>query len=372
MPPVTRPLHIVHTEASCGWGGQEIRILEESRGLMARGHRVTILAPAGSNIFKRASEWGVPAMALPLVKKRVGPLLALRGWLKANAHDIDLINTHSSTDSWLAAIATRLVSPRLPIVRTRHISAPVRVSTANSWLYARAARHVVTTGEQLRRELIDNLGVAEEAATSIPTGIDTTRFRPRDKAMARAQLDLDTNAFWVGIVATLRSWKGHTYLLEALEQIPDPRVKLLIVGNGPQREALEVKVRKLGLSERVRFAGEQKDVVPWLQALDVFALPSYANEGVSQAVMQAMLVGLPIVTTAVGSMRDIIDNRQTGLIVASKDSVQLADAIQSLHGDPAAAQMLGERARIFALEHCSLERMLDRMEAIFLGAARTR
>ncbi|MDB5799484.1 MAG: glycosyl transferase family 1 [Rhodocyclales bacterium] len=372
MSTVRRPLHIVHTEASCGWGGQEIRILEESRGLIARGHRVTILAPAESSIYRRASEWGVGAVALPLVKKRIGPLLSLRGWLIANAHDVDLLNTHSSTDSWLAALAVRTVAPRLPIVRTRHISAPVRNSTANRWLYATAATHVVTTGESLRRELIANLGVAEESSTSIPTGIDTRRFAPGDKAAARAQLGLEAEIFWIGIVATLRSWKGHSYLLEALEQLPDPRVRLLIVGDGPQRQALEAKVIELGLTERVRFAGEQKDVVPWLQALDVFALPSYANEGVSQAVMQAMLVGLPIVTTAVGSMRDIIDNRHTGLIIAAKDSVQLADAIQSLHSDPAAAHLLGERAHAFALEHCSLERMLDRMEAIFMGAARQR
>ncbi|MDB5813211.1 MAG: glycosyl transferase family 1 [Rhodocyclales bacterium] len=372
MSSVRRPLHIIHTEASCGWGGQEIRILEESRGLIARGHRITILAPAESNIYRRAGEWGVSAVALPLVKKRIGPLLALRGWLIANAHDVDVLNTHSSTDSWLAALATRSVSPRLPIVRTRHISAPVRASAANRWLYAKAATHVVTTGETLRRELIDNLGVAEASSTSIPTGIDTTRFQPGNKAAARAQLGLATDAFWVGIVATLRSWKGHGYLLEAIEQLPDPHLRLLIVGDGPQRDALETKVRDLGLADRVRFVGEQKDVVPWLQALDVFALPSYANEGVSQSVMQAMLVGLPIVTTAVGSMRDIIDNRHTGLIVAPEDAVQLADAIQSLRSDPVAAQMLGERARAFALEHCSLERMLDRMEAIFMGAARQR
>ncbi|HSD39822.1 MAG TPA: glycosyltransferase family 4 protein [Rhodocyclaceae bacterium] len=372
MPNARRSLHIVHTEASCGWGGQEIRILEESRGLIARGHRVTILAPAKSHIYRRAAEWGVPAVAVPLLKKRLGPLRALYRWLSANAHEVDLINTHSSTDSWLAAIAVRMLTPRTPIVRTRHISAPVHVSLANRWLYAKAAAHVVTTGEQLRRELVDNLGVREEASTSIPTGIDTTRFRPGDKVMARAQLGLDGDAFWVGIVATLRSWKGHAYLLEALAQLPDPRVRLLIVGHGPQRGALEQKVRELGISARVQFAGEQKDVVPWLQALDVFTLPSYANEGVSQAVMQAMLVGLPIVTTAVGSMRDIIENRHTGLIVAPKDAPQLADAIQSLHADPAAARVLGERAHDFAMEHCSLERMLDRMEAIFLGAARQR
>jgi glycosyltransferase involved in cell wall biosynthesis len=372
MPDQRRLLHIVHTEASCGWGGQEIRILEESRGLMARGHRITLLAPAESNIFRRAKEWGVPATALPLVKKRLGPLFAMRDWLKANADDVDLINTHSSTDSWLAALATRTVKPHLPIVRTRHISAMVKPTAANRWLYAKAAAHIVTTGEQLRRELIEQLGVAEQAATSVPTGMDTARYVPGDKLAARAALGLEPDAFWVGIVATLRSWKGHGFLLEAIKRLPDPGMRLLIVGQGPQRDALEEKDTALGFRERVRFTGEQMDVVPWLQALDVFALPSYANEGVSQAVMQAMLVGLPIITTAVGSMRDIIENRQTGLLVAPKDAVQLADAIRALHTDPSAARLLGERARAFALEHCSLERMLDRMEAIFLGAARTR
>ncbi len=224
MSTVRNPLHIVHTEASCGWGGQEIRILEESRGLIRRGHRVTILAPAESHIYRRAAEWGVRAIALPLGKKRIGPLLTLRGWLIANAHDVDVVNTHSSTDSWLAALAVRTVTPRLPIVRTRHISAPIRSSVANRWLYARAAAHVVTTGESLRRELIDNLGVAETSSTSIPTGIDTTRFKPGEKASARAQLDLGADDYLIGIVATLRSWKGHTYLLEALEQLPDPSI----------------------------------------------------------------------------------------------------------------------------------------------------
>ena len=367
-----RLLHIVHTEASCGWGGQEIRILEESRGLISRGHRVTILAPAHSNIFKRAGEWGVTSVALPIGKKRLGPLLALRTWLRDNASDIDIVNTHSSTDSWLAAIATRLLSPRLPIVRTRHISAPVHSSMANRWLYADVAAHVVTTGEQLRRELIANLGVAEARSTSIPTGIDTARFVPGDKRAARTELGLDPEAFWLGIVATLRSWKGHAYLLEALASLNDPQLKLAIVGDGPQRDNLHAKVAELGLADRVHFAGEQKNVPTWLQAFDAFALPSYANEGVSQAVMQAMSAGLPIITTAVGSMRDIIENRVTGLLVTPQDAAQLADAIRSLRTDPLAAQQLGERAHAFALEHCGLARMLDRMEAIFLGTARTR
>lgn len=365
MTPASRPLHIVHTESSCGWGGQEIRILEESRGLIARGHHVTILAPDISNIFKRATDWGVPAIALPLTKKRLGPLLALRRWLKANSADIDVINTHSSTDSWLAALATA----GLPIVRTRHISAPVSSSIANRWLYAKRAAFVVTTGEQLRRELIDNLGVAESRSASIPTGIDTERFVPGDKQTARVALGLDANAFWLGIVATLRSWKGHAYLLEAIAGIDDASLKLAIVGDGPQRDNLQRKVADLGIADRVHFAGEQKNVPAWLQAFDAFALPSYANEGVSQAVMQAMSAGLPIITTAVGSMRDIIIEGQTGLLVTPQDTNALATAICQLRAEPQLAKKLGDGAHAFALEHCGLPRMLDRMEAVFMNAA---
>lgn len=364
-----RPLHIVHTESSCGWGGQEIRILEESRGMLARGHRVTLLCPRESNIYKRAGDWGLQAVALPIRKKRLGALLALRAWLSEHASDIDVINTHSSTDSWLAALATLSLRQRLPIVRTRHISAAVAPSFANRWLYGRAARYVVTTGEKLRQELIDNLGLAADRSASIPTGIDTERFVPRNRTAARAQLGLEQDAIWIGIVATLRSWKGHRFLLDALRTLSTPRVRLAIVGDGPQREALLAHTVELGLQDQVDFPGNQQDVVPWLQAMDVFALPSYANEGVSQAVMQAMSVGLPVVTTDVGSMTDVIRDGETGLIVPPKDPVALAEALHRLVNDREFAQTLGARARGFAVDQCGLERMIKRMEKVFMFVA---
>src|SRR5213075_406871 len=111
--------------------------------------------------------------------------------------------------------------------------------------------------------------------------------------------------------ATLRSWKGHRYLLEAL---PDGAM-LVIVGDGPQREALAERVAALNIQSKVIFAGNQRDVVPWMQALDVFALPSYANEGVPQALVQAMLVGLPCVTTHVGSIDELAIEGETALVV---------------------------------------------------------
>lgn len=363
------PLRIVHTESSCGWGGQEIRILEESRAMQARGHRITIVCPQSSKLFERAADWGIEVVALPIEKKRLGALLALRRWLKSQ-NDIDILNTHSSTDSWLAALALRMGCKRIPIIRTRHISAAVKVTASNRWLYGCAAQFVVTTGEKLRRELIENLHLTEQNTQSIPTGIDTTRFTPGDKIQARRTLNLDQSAQWIGIVATLRSWKGHVYLLEAFAALKAPNARLLIVGEGPQMHNLRNKVQELAIAERVHFAGNQKEVTPWLQAMDVFALPSYANEGVSQAVMQAMACALPVVTTDVGSMTDVIIPNETGLLVPIRDSAALGQALSELLNNPDLAQKIGQAAHRFAQEHCGIDHMVERMEAIFNRYAR--
>lgn len=365
-----RMLNIVHTESSCGWGGQEIRILEESKGLIERGHRVSIVCPVEATIFARAKEWGVKAHALPIRKKRWADFKATRAWLAAQVGNVDLINTHSSTDSWLVAVANRsLRGMRIPLVRTRHVSTPVANTFANRWLYGKAVEHVITTGEGLRHNLVDALGLPAHHVQSIYTGINTSRYVPGDKSAARQQLKLDMGAIWIGIVATLRSWKGHKYLLEAIHQLNNPKIRLAIVGDGPQREKLQRRVVEMGMTRVVHFAGQQKDVVPWLQALDIFALPSYANEGVSQAIMQAMSTGLPVITTPVGSSADVIKTGITGITVPPKDAEALAQAIRHMIQSPQEAAQLAAQARSFALDNCGLDRMVTRMEAVFMRAA---
>lgn len=359
-------LHIVHTEASLGWGGQEIRILTEAAGMMQRGHRVTLLCPAGAKIYEEARLRGVPAVALPVGRKNLRGVLALHRWLRNNPADI--LNTHSSTDTWLAALASLLPGEQAPIVRTRHISAPIPNNRATRWLYQSATRHIVTTGEKLRQQLIDDNGYKPENITSVPTGIDTSRFIPGDKRLVRRQLGLPEEGTIIGIVATLRSWKGHTYLLDAFTALGDPTAHLLIVGDGPQRDALQKKVAELGLQERVIMPGNQRDVLPWLQAMDIFVLPSYANEGVPQALLQAMLCALPIITTPVGSILDALQNGKNGLIVEPKNAAPLQQALKRLLQEPELRLALGEHARIDGLEKFGLQAMLDKMEAIFHNA----
>jgi len=360
-----KPLHILHTEASLGWGGQEIRILTEAEGMIARGHHVTLIAPTDANIRREGEARGIPTLALPIGKKRLTGLFALRNWLKNNPCDV--INTHSSTDTWLTALACATMSNPPPLVRTRHISAPVPDNFSSRWLYNTATRFIATTGEKLREQMMREVQVPAERVQSVPTGIDLTRFCPADRAAKRAELGLPADAFIVGIVATLRSWKGHRYLLEAVQPLND--IHLVIAGDGPQRAALEAQVESLGMKDRVRFAGNQKHVPPWLQSFDMFVLPSYANEGVPQALMQAMACGLPVISTPVGSIDEIVTDGETGLMVVPQDVITLRAAIERLKSDAALRAQLGAAALARAQERFGAELMVARMERIFALAA---
>jgi glycosyltransferase involved in cell wall biosynthesis len=359
-------MHIVHTESSQGWGGQEIRILSEAEGLRARGHRVTLAAPASSRVHVEAQRRGLETADLPLARKSLRGVVAFRRWLAA--HPVDVINTHSSTDSWIAAVACSTLKAAPAIVRTRHVSVPVANNAATRWLYTGVTRHIVTTGETLRRQLIEENRFPPERLTSVPTGIDSRRFAPGDRAAARAATGLPADQMLVGIVATLRSWKGHRYLVDAFARLADERASLVIVGGGPQREAIEAQVRSLGLGARVVLAGDQADVLPWLQSLDVFALPSYANEGVPQALVQAMLCGLACVTTDIGAIPEAARDGETAIVVPPQDVDALAQGLARLVAEPALRQRLGQAAREHCMRQFDYEAMLDRMEAVFRDA----
>ena len=361
-----KPLAIVHTENSCGWGGQEIRILTEARGFLDRGHRVTLIAPAEAPIAPAGEAMGIPVVRLPIARKRLPALIALRRWLARHRDEVDVVNTHSSTDSWLAAIACATLAHAPPIVRTRHVSTTVRNTATTRWLYGRAAAHVVTTGEALRWQLARDNDVPPERMTSIPTGIDLARFVPGDAAAARARLGLPARPA-LGIVSTLRSWKGHQYLFDALaaDRAAWAGWQVVVVGEGPYRDRLDAHLARLGLAGDIRFVGQQRDVVPWLQALDLFTLPSYGEEGVPQAIMQAMACALPVVSTSVGAIAEAVEAAVTGLIVPPRDALALGAALARLREDPGLRRRFGAAARARAQERFGLDAMLDRMETVF-------
>jgi glycosyltransferase involved in cell wall biosynthesis len=366
----SRPLAIAHTEASNGWGGQEIRILAEAAAFRARGHDVHVYAATGARIVAEAGRFGVPVTTLPIGHKRPRGLVALVRTLARRP--VDIVNAHSSTDAWLSALACRTLSlagRAAPVlVRTRHVSVPVPNDVATRWLYRTATVRVVTTGERLREQLVRDNGLDPARVVSVPTGIDPARFEAMPRAAARSRLGLPPDVPLVGIVATLRSWKGHRFLVDALARLARRDARVVIVGDGPQRAALEAQVATLKLADRVVFAGQLDDVAPWLAALDVFVLPSYANEGVPQALLQAMFARVPCVTTDAGAIPEIARDGDTATIVAREDAGALAVGIDALLADPARAAAQAERAYAFVAPRYTEAAMVERMEAVFREA----
>ena len=359
-------LRILHTENSHAWGGQEVRILTEAKGMLERGHHVKLLVCPDAPIGREAQRLGIPTEALDISRKGPRSLLNLHRWLRRHGRDYDVVNTHSSTDSWLTAVAGTGVRAMPPIVRTRHVSTPLNRHWTTRWLYGRATTHVVTTGEALRQQLHRDNALPLGRMTSVRTGIDLARYAPRDRSQARAEKgvrDVPT----LGIVATLRSWKGHDALLDAFERLRPrfPEWQLLIVGDGPQRERLEARVRALGLDAIVRFVGNVDDVPAWLPTLDLFVLPSSGDEGVPQSIMQAMACGLPVVSTSVGAIREAVQHERTGLVIPPRDPDALVDALAALMGDADRRQQFASAGLAYARAHFGIRAMLDQMETIF-------
>ena len=365
-----KPLSILHTESSTGWGGQEIRILTEATGMIARGHKVVLVTPPEAEIAPAAVKRGIPTVTLPIAWKNWAGFRAMRAYLKAHGHEFDVINTHSSTDSWLVAAACATLTKTPPLVRTRHVSTTIHNKLTTKWLYQKATRHIVTTGEALRQQLHRDNGFTLDSMTSIRTGIDLDYYRPLEQLEMRAKLGVQ-NRPTIGILATLRDWKGHDQLLDAWATLRSefPSWQMLFIGDGPRRNHLEARVDELAMRDSVVLVGNQDNVPEWLACIDLFVLPSYGEEGVPQGLMQAMACGKPAISTPIGAIGEALQDGQTGLMTPPKDVPKLTETLRRLLQDTALRQQFAAASLDYARNNFGIEIMLDRMEQVFRAVA---
>ena len=319
-----KKIKVLHTESSLGWGGQEIRVLTEAKIYSKYGHEVIIAADKNSMIAKRAHLYGVRCDGINLQKKRLADLFSLRKLIKEVRPDV--ISCHSSTDHWLSALARLTLNIKPAIVRTRHISTHVHRKLSSKWLYNNGCESIMTTSESIKDDLTRDKFV-RTPATSVPTGIDTDIFVPGNKLKQRKLLKLPQKHFIFGIAATLRSWKGHSDLIEAFNLLKNPLCTLIIIGDGPQMENCKKLAKNSSYPENIKFIGDLQNIVPYLQGMDCFVLPSYANEGVPQALLQAMSVGLSIISCPVGGIPETLRNYKRAILTKPKSPELLSKAM---------------------------------------------
>ena len=211
---MNKSLTIVHTEASVSWGGQGVRILREALWMRHHGHRLVIIAPAHSRLLAEAQRVGLETAALQFTKNtQLLDLFKLVRYLRRLTPDV--LNTHSSVDTWVGCLAGRWC--RVPaIIRTRHLGAPVQTHRLNRWLYGALCHHIFTTGDGISQALITGLGLTHQRVSTISTGIHPPAVLPAPEEARQSfvkQFNLPPLSRFIGCLAVLRHGKGHAVLL---------------------------------------------------------------------------------------------------------------------------------------------------------------
>ena len=201
----------------------------------------------------------------------------------------------------------------------------------------------------------------------IPNGVPTDEYAPdpNKRAQWRQAHGIEPHATVLTHVGRFAPPKNHALLIEAFAQTrADTPLYLLLVGGGELENAVREQVAALGLQGRVRFLGIRADVADILRESDVFVLSSRV-EGNPLSVLEAMAAGLPVVSTAVGGVPELVRDRETGLLVPSEDAGALAQAMQALVDDPARRQAMGAAARQYAVAHFDIRHTVRGYEQLY-------
>lgn len=361
---------IFHAEASTAWGGQELRILAELEGLARRGSRTGLICEQEAPIGTRARALGCPVhpvrfrwSADPAAIRRIARIL--------RDERVDVLATHSSLDAWVGGLAARWCG--VPVVRTRHLDLPLKRNPLSRMVYRRLADTIVVTGASGGDRLIAGAGVPAERVFVVPTGIDLARFHPAAAAGEdiRRALDIPASAPIVGTVGVLRAIKGTDVFLRGCRMILDriPAARFLVVGDGPMRREVRELREALGLSGVAHLLGQREDIPELLAAMDVFVFPSLGADINSQAVSQAMAMGVAVAASDIPGNLEQARAGETALLFAPGDSASLADAACRLLWDPDMRRALAARALARVRSGYTLHTMLDRMDAIYRAQA---
>ena len=310
---------------------------------------------------------------------------------------------------FLPAVYRLLRSLRPQVVHTRNVGTletqlaafaagvPVRIHGEHGWdvgdlagenrrmlwlrrLMRHFVHHQVALSAPTQRYLLEQVQVPRAQVTNICNGVDIERFAPpADRASARRALAatdprgrtvLEPDAFVVGAVGRLAAVKNPGLLVEAFAAARirnaafAERARLVLVGDGPLEAETRAQVTRLGLAEVTWMPGARSDVPQCLQALDLLCLPSLA-EGISNAILEAMACGLPVLATDVGGNRELVSQDETGWLLPSGDREALAQLLLRCFEDPARTRAAGAAARARAVTQFSLQTMVDQYHKVY-------
>jgi glycosyltransferase involved in cell wall biosynthesis len=357
-------------------GGTEKHLAQLVAGLKAWAFDSTVVVfDRGENpLLEGMVAAGVPVIHLPVGREYV-PNALLQAWRLSRLirrQRYDIVQTyHQKADTYGALIA-RAAGVR-HLVSSKRDTGQLR-KPLHTFLNRRLSglfEAIIMAADGVRTAVAarDRLAGGRRIVT-IYNGVDTRQFRPpqaAERAAARARLGFADGDFVVGMIAGLRPEKNHDVLLAALALIaPEvPRLRVLLVGAGPLLEHYRAQVAQGPLRAATVFTGDVPQVRDYAWAMDVGCLTPGANEGFSNAVIEQMAVGLPMIVTDVGGNAEAVAAGESGYVIRPGAAGELAQALRALYADAALRAAMGRAARARVEERFSLEQMCARHAQLY-------
>ncbi|HWW83493.1 MAG TPA: glycosyltransferase [Vicinamibacterales bacterium] len=350
---------IAHVLSSFGRGGQERVAADLARLQRAAGHEVFAISIApGPEGLTAATFRATGVLPETIAKRRrVDPSLPLRLAAHLGRHGVHVVHTHNphaliygAPAAWFAGAV---------VIHSKHGMNPDR--QRRLWLRRAAAKLVdayVAVSPSLAKKAIEQGDCESSRLHVIPNGIDVVRFAPshRERRKIRDELGIPNDAWVVGTVGRLAPEKDQALLIDAMAPLLGEGRRLVIVGDGAERDALRTRIATIPGGRYVHMLGEREDVESILAAFDAFALTS-RTEGLPLVLLEAMATGLPVLSTAVGGIPDLLAHGVTGFLSRAGDHAALTCRLASLSMDGSLSRQIGEAGRTAILQRYSVDRM---------------
>lgn len=367
-------LKVLQVIPSMNVGGREkvvldiLQHMDKSRFLS----EVACLAGMGS-LYEDFKARQVP---LHFLHKNPGfsPAVYFRLWRLINERRYDVVHSHNPGAFLYGAVAAILA--KTPVIINSEHGYGSRISKRKYWAEAFLMNRIDRTfavSEALRETLASRPFADRDRIRTLHNGIDCELFQSKDKnSILGHNLGIGSADLVVGCVGRLADIKDHDTLIRSFRLVHDdlPRTKLLVVGDGENRRALETLAQMLGLERHIIFTGQRNDIPALLTCMDVFVLSSL-NEGISITLLEAMSSGLPVVATSVGGNLEVLRNGSCGILVPPRNPEKMAEAILSIISDPTKANALGTTAQERVKQAFFIKNMVRELESVYRSLAGT-
>jgi glycosyltransferase involved in cell wall biosynthesis len=363
--PLDKNIPVLHVDTEHGWRGGEAQVLLLCQGIRAQGFRPLLICQPGSAVSKKAKAANLPLRELRMRGEYdLAAIWHLRRIIRGEG--VQICHAHTAHAHSLLWLATMLTPAQLIVSRRVDFAVAGNVFSRQKYMNPRV--HFVAISKGVKKVLCD-AGIPAERVSIVPSGIDIHKFDSiagGSSVTICSEYHIAPTSRIVGNVAHLADHKGHRYLVDAadivIKALPD--VVFVIVGEGEERRALEQQIRRLGLQQKVLLLGFHENVAPFLSAFAVFALSSYL-EGLCTSLLDAMLMGVPVVATRIGGVPDIVQHDVNGLLVEPRNPAALADAILRLLRERELAQRLADKAKETVLRDFTSDKMVEKTIAVY-------